>query len=155
MSKESPSLPASGTVTVRTEDGRLVAAEVAVARGFLPRLLGLMGRSRLAPEEGLWLLPCNSVHMFFMRTPLDVVYLDRQLRVVRCVPQMREWSVKWLPVRHAHSALELAPGTLRQRPLGPGDQIRFAKEPAALGSAPPLAAPTTPSSSVPLSGSRP
>ena len=119
------------TIVVRAADGSLVAREVTVAKGFASRLVGLMGRTRLDPEEGLWLVPCNSVHMFFMRTPLDIAYLDRQLRVVRCVPEMREWSVKLLPVRHAHSALELAPGALRRHGIREGDQLKMDAEPAA------------------------
>jgi uncharacterized membrane protein (UPF0127 family) len=116
-------------VSVRTEAGSLVAGNVTVAEGFGARLIGLMGRTQLGPDEGLWLLPCNSVHMFFMRTPLDIAYLDRQHRVVRCVPEMREWRVKLLPVRHAHSTLELAPGTLRRRGVKEGDQLSIETEP--------------------------
>lgn len=128
-------------VAVQTADGSLVASRVTVADHFLPRLLGLMGRSSIDPEEGLWLVPCNSVHMFFMRTPLDIAYLDRQLRVVRSVPEMREWRVKVLPVRHAHSALELAPGTLRRHGISDGDELRIeAESVTAVEAAPQLAA---------------
>jgi hypothetical protein len=119
------------TVVVRAANGTLVARQVTVADRFGPRLVGLMGRAKLAPEEGLWLIPCNSVHMFFMRTPLDIAYLDRQLRVVRCVPEMREWQVKVLPVRHAHSALELAPGTLSRHGISEGDELTIGAESAA------------------------
>jgi len=114
---------------VRTADGSRVARDVTIATKFGARLLGLMGRSRLDPEEGLWLVPCNSVHMFFMRTRLDIAYLDRQLRVVRCDPEMREWKVKLLPVRHARSALELAPGTLQRHGISEGTQLKIAAEP--------------------------
>jgi len=122
-------LPRGGTVVVRTADGSRVARDVTIATKFGARLLGLMGRSRLDPEEGLWLVPCNSVHMFFMRTRLDIAYLDRQLRVVRCDPEMREWKVKLLPVRHARSALELAPGTLQRHGISEGTQLKIAAEP--------------------------
>jgi hypothetical protein len=107
--------------------------------------MGLMGRSKLEPDEGLWLVPCNSVHMFFMRTPLDIAYLDRKLRVVRCVPEMREWRVKVLPVRHAHSALELAPGTLSRHGISDGDQLKIGAEPQTLAEcAPEMAAAGSP-----------
>jgi hypothetical protein len=117
-------------VVVRAANGTVVARQVTVADRFGPRLMGLMGRAQLDPDEGLWLVPCNSVHMFFMRTPLDIAYLDRQLRVVRCVPEMREWQVKLLPVRHAHSALELAPGTLRRKGISEGEELKIGAEPA-------------------------
>jgi uncharacterized membrane protein (UPF0127 family) len=136
------------TVVVRAANGTLVARQVTVADRFGPRLVGLMGRAKLAPEEGLWLIPCNSVHMFFMRTPLDIAYLDRQLRVVRCVPEMREWQVKVLPVRHAHSALELAPGTLNRHGIKEGDQLEMEAAPAARVEAEPATAGTRSTASV-------
>ncbi|MGC2191730.1 MAG: DUF192 domain-containing protein [Candidatus Dormiibacterota bacterium] len=129
MSSTNPDRRHSRSVVVRTADGSVVAGDVTVARSFGSRLMGLMGRSKLDPDEGLWLVPCNSVHMFFMRTPLDIVYLDRKLRVVRCVPEMREWRVKLLPVRHAHSALELSPGTLSRHGISDGDQLKIGAEP--------------------------
>jgi hypothetical protein len=132
----------SRTVAVRAADGSLLAREVTVADRFGSRLVGLMGREQLGPDEGLWLLPCNSVHMFFMRTRLDIAYLDRQQRVVRCVPEMREWRVKLLPVPHAHSALELAPGTLGRHGIKEGDQLEMEAEPAARVEAEPATAGT-------------
>lgn len=132
----------SRTVVVRGADGAVVARDVVVADRFGSRLMGLMGRDQLGPDEGLWLRPCNSVHMFFMRTPLDIAYLDRQQRVVRCVPEMREWRVKLLPVPHAHSALELAPGTLSRHGIKEGDQLEMEADPAARVEAEPATAGT-------------
>ncbi|MGA8207505.1 MAG: DUF192 domain-containing protein [Candidatus Dormiibacterota bacterium] len=129
-------------MAVRAADGSVLAHDVTVADSFGSRLMGLMGREQLDPDEGLWLLPCNSVHMFFMRTPLDIAYLDRQQRVVRCVPEMREWRVKLLPVPHAHSALELAPGTLSRHGIKEGDQLQMEAAPAARVEAEPATAGT-------------
>ncbi|HEY6537633.1 MAG TPA: DUF192 domain-containing protein [Candidatus Dormibacteraeota bacterium] len=117
--------PDSQRVVVRAANGAVIADRVTVARSFVPRFMGLMGRAKLDPREGLWLIPCNSVHMFFMRSRLDIVYLDRQMRVVRCDPEMPKWTVKLLPVRHAHSALELAPGTLGRHGVRPGDALKI------------------------------
>ncbi|MGC1183615.1 MAG: DUF192 domain-containing protein [Candidatus Dormiibacterota bacterium] len=127
----------AGPVVVRTADGSLVAGEVAVADRFGTRLMGLMGRTSLQSGEGLWLLPCKNVHMFFMRMRLDIVYLDRQLRVVLCVPEMREWRVRWLPVRQAHSVLELAPGSIRRCGIREGDVLEIKAELGLLAEAAP------------------
>ncbi len=127
---------------VRAAGGSVVAQRVTVATRFAPRLMGLMGRTKLDPDEGLWLVPCNSVHMFFMKMPLDIAYLDRQLRVVRCVHEMREWRVKLLPVRHAHSALELAAGTIRRHGISQGDELKIAAERASSSEADPRMAGT-------------
>lgn len=126
-------------VSVRAANGSLIAQDVTVADGFGSRLMGRMGREQLGPEEGLWLLRCNSVHMFFMRAPLDIAYLDRDRRVVRCVPEMRPWRVRLLPVPHANSALELSPGTLSRHDVKEGDQLEMEAGPAA----PVVAEPTT------------
>ena len=118
-------------VSVRAADGSLIAGDVTVADRFGSRFMGRMGREQLGPDEGLWLLKCNSVHMFFMRAPLDIAYLDRQRRVVRCVPEMRPWRFKLLPVPHANSALELSPGTLDRHDVKEGDQLEMEAGPAA------------------------
>src|SRR5579864_9551703 len=60
-----------------TADGRVVAEHVAVAGNAWQRFMGLMFRADLPPGHGLLLSPCNSSHMFFMRIPLDVAFLDR------------------------------------------------------------------------------
>lgn len=88
---------------------RLLAGRVQVADSFGPRLLGLMFRRRLDAQEGLLLRPCNSVHTFFMRFPIDVVYLDRDGQVLRVTPAMAPWRVGPL-VRGAKQVLELPAG---------------------------------------------
>lgn len=118
-----------GVVEAWLERGRVVA-RVRVARSVWARFLGLMGRAQLDREEGLWLVPCRSIHMFFMRAPIDVAFLDRDGVVVRAVATMRPWSLRpvsvtlW-PVRGAHSALELAPGTLERAGIQAGVRIHF------------------------------
>lgn len=122
-------IPVNGeVVALRLSDGRYLVPRVRVARSHLSRFLGLMGRGSLEPEEGLWLYPCRSIHMFFMRTAIDLVFLDRQQRVVRTVSRMRPWSLRpvtvtLLPVAGACSTLELAPGTLERLAVGEGEQL--------------------------------
>ncbi|MHB8393671.1 MAG: DUF192 domain-containing protein [Candidatus Dormibacteria bacterium] len=103
-------------------------ARVAIARSVMSRFMGLMGRAQLAPDQGLWLIPCRSIHMFFMRAPIDVAFVNRQGSVVRTVAGMRPWSLRPLsvtvmPVKGAHSTLELAPGTLARLKVEVGTQL--------------------------------
>ena len=117
---------------VRLGDGRCLAGRVVVAGSVFSRFMGWMGKPRVEPGEGLWLVPCRSIHMFFMRTAIDIAFLDRQGVVVRTVSRMRPWSLRpigvtLLPVARAHSALELAPGTLERLGVGVGTQLDFAQ----------------------------
>lgn len=72
------------------KDGRLVS--VPVARTFSSRLRGLMGRASLGEEEGLFLAECSRVHCCFMRFPIDVLYLDSNLRGIE-VETLLPWQL--------------------------------------------------------------
>ncbi|HEY4028027.1 MAG TPA: DUF192 domain-containing protein, partial [Candidatus Dormibacteraeota bacterium] len=68
---------------VHPRTGRVLAERLQVPRTSLGRALGLMFRRRLPAGDGMWITPCNGIHMFFMRFAIDAVFLDRRLRVVR------------------------------------------------------------------------
>src|SRR5579863_2959206 len=76
---------------LRTSDGRIVCARCAVASTYWRRFVGLMGRSSLDAGEGLLFPGTGSIHMFFMRFPIDAVFCDRDLRVVKVVSGLRPW----------------------------------------------------------------
>ena len=65
--------------------------EVMLADSFLARLAGLMFRRRLPPATGLLLIPCNSVHMCFMRFAIDVVYIDKEYTIIKVVKNLKPW----------------------------------------------------------------
>jgi uncharacterized protein len=101
-----------------------LAAEVRVARSVWARFWGLMGRRELPPGHGLLISPCSSVHTFFMRFPIDVIYLDRAGRVVKVVDGMKPWRMD-LGGSGAHSVLELNAGVTAGRSLEVGDLLAF------------------------------
>jgi uncharacterized membrane protein (UPF0127 family) len=109
------------------ETGEVVASRVVRATGFLERLVGLLGRTALSEEDGLWLEPCDGVHTFFMRFPIDVAVLDSHGRVLRCIDALPPWRVTRL-----HSGgrvcVEFAAGTLARRRVRPGDHLLFAPD---------------------------
>jgi len=84
------------------------------------RLRGLLGRKGLEPGEGLLLTPCNQVHGFFMKFPIDLVFLDRQGRVI-LTDRLDPWQISPL-VRKAHAVLEVATGSIDHRVV-PGVQL--------------------------------
>lgn len=88
------------------------------------RLVGLMGASALADGEGMWLQPCSSIHTFWMRFPLDVVFVSQDRRVLHTQAALLPWRVsRW--VRQAAGVLELPVGVLQASATCRGDQLVF------------------------------
>ena len=87
------------------------------------RKTGLLKHTGLDPGHGLWIVPCESVHMFFMKFAIDVVYIDRKHRVRKAVENLRPWRMSMcLP---AHSVLELPIGTIERTGTVKGDQLEL------------------------------
>lgn len=105
--------------------GRVLADRLEVAGNFLTRGLGLMFRRRFDPGRGLWIAPCNGIHMFFMNFAIDAVFVDRQLRVVKVYPRLGRWRLVPL-VLGAHSVFELPAGTIDGLQLERGEQLELA-----------------------------
>jgi uncharacterized membrane protein (UPF0127 family) len=75
-----------------TCDDRVIASDVSIADNFLTRLWGLMGKKSLGDEEGLLLMRCSSIHCFFMKIPIDAVYLSNNMTVLG-IETLKPWSV--------------------------------------------------------------
>ena len=83
--------------------------EILIADTFLLRLAGLMFRKKLPAATGLLLTPCNSVHMCFMRFAIDVVYLDKDYKILKIVKNLKPW-IGLSMCRKAWATLELTAG---------------------------------------------
>lgn len=79
-----------------------------VASSPLARLVGLLGRASLADDEGMLFPRTGSIHMFFMRFAVDVVFCDRELVVVKVVRELRPWRTA--AARGAKTTVELPAG---------------------------------------------
>lgn len=92
--------------------------------GFFFRLRGLLGRASLAADEGILLRPCNAIHMWFMKFPIDALFLDRDGRIVKIYHSIRPWQATrtWWKVK---SVLEVAAGTAARTGLKEGDLLTF------------------------------
>ena len=113
----------AGRRAVHERTGKVLAEDLESATSLLALTAGLMFRRTLEPGRGLWLNPCNGIHMMFMRFPIDAVFLDsreRVRKVYRRLPQW--WGVVWF-VWGAHSVLELPPGSTAEIDLKRGDQV--------------------------------
>jgi Flp pilus assembly protein TadD/uncharacterized membrane protein (UPF0127 family) len=103
--------------------GALLGDSVDIADTSAKRKTGLLKHQGLNPGHGLWIVPCESIHTFFMKFAIDVVYVDRTYRVRKVVPNLGPWKMSiCLP---AHSVLELPPGTIGQTRTQKGDQLEF------------------------------
>ncbi len=89
--------------------GSVLCQRLELANTPWRRARGLLGRPPLARGEGLLIDPCRSVHMFFMRYPIDVVFLDRHGQVVAMRQNLRPWRMTRY-YHQARSALELPAG---------------------------------------------
>jgi uncharacterized protein len=117
-----------GTAVVRG-GGDPVCERCKVAETPLTRLRGLLGRSGLRPDEGLLIRPTSAIHTCFMRFPIDVVFLDRDLVVVGIRTHLGPWRVA--ARRGAKAVLELAAGESGRRGIQPGERFQLAEPVAA------------------------
>src|SRR5579884_1718844 len=100
---------------------RVICERGMVANRALPRMRGLLGRRNLPEGEGLLLEPAPAIHTAFMRFPIDVVFLDAYMRVIRIVEALPPW--RSVAARHARAVLELAAGEASRRGVAVGDRL--------------------------------
>jgi hypothetical protein len=103
--------------------GTIAVERCRVARSMRDRTLGLLGTSGLDPGRGLWIERSPSIHMFFMRYPIDAVFVDRHGKVVKIVERLRPWRIVAL-ARGARDCLELPAGAARAAGINVGDELR-------------------------------
>lgn len=122
-------VPDSAIIRVvnQTRD-RVLAERCEVARTFWARGLGLMGRAELQPGQGLLILPCSSIHTFFMRFPIDVLFLDRHNGVVG-VQQAMPPNRPFAGARRARAVVELPAGVIVLTETEIGDQVTLTPAP--------------------------
>jgi uncharacterized protein len=113
-----------GTLTLRRDDGRIVCESVVVADTFRSRLRGALSYKRLEEDEGVVLRPSWSIHTWFMRFPLDVVFVDGDQVVIRIAPELKPFRV--VSCRGAREVIELRAGECERRGLTVGDRIAWA-----------------------------
>ena len=108
-------------VRLRTIEGVVLAESLEIAETFLERTRGLLGRNSLDEGGGLYLCPCSSIHMFFMRFAIDVLFVARDLRVCRVVHRLRPWRLAGCV--GAYGTIELPEGCLSRVSVQRGDRL--------------------------------
>ena len=108
-------------VSLERQDGSPVCERCLLAETPLTRLRGLLGRPGLERGEGLLLRPASSIHMWFMRFPIDAVFVDRENRVLRVVEHLAPWRLAGC--RGAKAVIELPAGEAARVGLAVGDRL--------------------------------
>ena len=105
--------------------GTPLAGSPAFAVTYWSRFMGLMGKSRF-PEgyDGLIFEKCNSIHCFFMRMTIDVIFVDKEYKAVKCIREVRPWHLAF-GGRRGCTCIELPSGCLEKSGTVPGDQLLF------------------------------
>lgn len=112
-----------GSNVFNISKGSTIAERATVATSFFARGRGLMLRSDFPPGSALVIDPCSSIHMFFMRFPIDVLYVNKDHQVVRVQHGIRPWRVGPFVTRGARYVIELPAGSAQISKTEAGDYI--------------------------------
>jgi uncharacterized membrane protein (UPF0127 family) len=112
---------------INLDTGKIIAAKTYTAYRFFQRLRGLMFTSELGSGCALHIKPCRSIHTFFMRYPIDVLYVNEHCIVIGKDENMPPGQIgKHYP--DAESVIELPAGTIKSTGTCVGHRIRFQHE---------------------------
>lgn len=111
---------------VNTNNGQIIAESIEPATTFFARLKGLMFRKQLSDSDGLYLHPCKTIHTFFMKFPIDVLYLDHQWRIVGMDEKLRPGTTGG-KFPGAVAVIELKSGSIRGKSIKKGQIVKLLK----------------------------
>lgn len=100
-----------------------VARNIKMADTFLSRAIGLMFKSEMPDYDGILIKPSNSIHTFWMKFSIDVIFLNKELEVIKVFENLKPWRMT-LPYLRANQVLELRAGTLNGR-IKKGDHLEM------------------------------
>jgi uncharacterized membrane protein (UPF0127 family) len=104
------------------KENRILLGNCRVANSFFTRFLGLMGKKGIASDEAVVFPRCNSIHTFFMRFPIDVIFVGETGEVVEIFSALKPWRLL-LPQRGAKHVVEMGPGRAGQLGIGKGSRL--------------------------------
>lgn len=99
----------------------VIASQVEIADNFFSRLVGLLGRDKFPEKHAIVLKPCRSIHTYFLRFPIDVVFLNGQGEVIHLISNMQTHSFSPV-IKKAQKVVELPAGTVKNR-INLGDTL--------------------------------
>lgn len=111
---------------VRKKDQACLASQLQLAQTPSTRLRGWMGKQVIGSEEALWIEPCNSIHMWWMKVGLDVVFLRADGTVARIFENLKPWKLAPVWCWNAQVAVELPLGAAKKWNIQIGDELCIA-----------------------------
>lgn len=109
---------------INKKNNEILAQKVIIADKFLSRLMGLMFKKKLEKNAGMLIYPCNSVHTFFMKFPIDVVFISKEYEVLYVIENMSPGKTSKF-IKRAKSVLELPSGVIEKTKTKKGDFLRI------------------------------
>jgi uncharacterized membrane protein (UPF0127 family) len=107
-------------ILIKSKVNTVLLEEVLYAETLRERMRGLLGHQDLPPKTGMWLRPCRSIHMWFMRFPIDAAFLDADQRVLKIARNLKPWQLAFAPAGTC-SVIETRAGELA--PIRAGDLL--------------------------------
>lgn len=107
---------------ISKKDQNVICQKVHVAKTIWARTRGLLGTQSLPKRECLWIHKCNSIHTWFMNYPIDVIFVDKELKVIKTYKNLKPWKITF-PKFNASSVFEMQAGWLDNNCPQEGEQL--------------------------------
>ncbi|HBG50011.1 MAG TPA: DUF192 domain-containing protein [Cyanobacteria bacterium UBA9971] len=112
---------------INKSNNKILADNLKIADNFFKRLIGLLGRKALDKGEGLHIIPCTSIHSFFMKFRFDAIFLNKNNEVVYLIQNMPAWHVSKICFS-GYSVVELPPDVIKDTETSVGDVLEFLEQ---------------------------
>jgi hypothetical protein len=107
---------------INKRNNELIGDKIILGNTIFKRFIGLIGKEFLENGEGILLTPCNSIHMMFMKIPLDIVFLSKKNTIVYLIENIKPWRISPI-VFKAHSVLELPINSIKSKDIKINDEL--------------------------------
>jgi len=111
---------------INTRNNKIIGTNIILGNNIFLRFIGLIGKKELKDGEGLLLIPCNSIHMMFMKIPLDIIFLDKEDKIIHIIENIKPWRISPI-IFKAKSVLELPINSVKNFDLQINDKLDIIK----------------------------
>ena len=108
------------------KDRSVILENLVVADTFIKRFLGLLNKPCPKIGEGLVFFDCSSIHMFFMRYPIGVLFMDTNGNALKVIDTLKPWRIA--SCMGASVTIETAPGFWAKSKIKVGDQLEILRD---------------------------